>query len=122
MIWVKAGATGSPCARSLRDAGRVGFQPTAAKQMGHTVGWNPTLRRSASKVRKGDAGVWQRRFWGSAPDPKGDWSRWTNRGADGRSPRGEHGFVGRPEEWPYSSVHRDARYVAGMDLGLPPER
>ncbi|MEM8786659.1 MAG: hypothetical protein AAGE76_00200 [Pseudomonadota bacterium] len=28
------------------------------------MGLNPILR-SASKVRKGDAGVWQRRFWGS---------------------------------------------------------
>lgn len=29
------------------------------------VGWNPTLR-SPSKVAKGEAGVWQRRFWGEA--------------------------------------------------------
>jgi len=30
----------------------------------------------------------------------------------------KHGFVARAEDWPYSSVHTDARYVPGMDLGL----
>jgi len=82
---------------------------------------------------------------GSGPGPEGRLVQWTNRGSDGRSPGGEadhirdeadyvahvrycwvnpvkHGFVGRPEDWPYSSVQTDARYVRGMDLGLPPER
>ena len=45
------GAIKSRFTRSLRDAGRVGFQPTVAKRLGHPVGWNPTLRKSASKVR-----------------------------------------------------------------------
>ena len=31
---------------------------------------------------------------------------------------GQGRFVARPEDWPYSSVHRDARYRAGMDLAM----
>jgi len=30
----------------------------------------------------------------------------------------KHGFVARPEAWPFSSVHGDARHVPGMDLGM----
>ncbi|WP_299602176.1 transposase [uncultured Tateyamaria sp.] len=45
--------------RSIRDTGGVGFQPTEAKRLGHAVGWNPTLRRSASKIAKEDAGVFE---------------------------------------------------------------
>lgn len=57
------GAIKSRFTRSLRDDCRVGFHPTLAKETGHAVGWNPTLRRSESKRRKRDAGIWQRRFW-----------------------------------------------------------
>ena len=31
------------------------------------VGFNPTLPQSPSKRRKGDAGIWQRRFWEGIP-------------------------------------------------------
>ena len=43
------GAIKSRFTRRLRDAGRVGFQPTEAKRLGHPVGWNPTLPKSESK-------------------------------------------------------------------------
>lgn len=67
------------------------------------VGWNPTLR-SASKVEKGDAGLWQRRFWEHHIRDEADYAAhlrycWFN--------PVKHGFVARPEDWPYSSVHRD---------------
>lgn len=57
---------------------RVGFHPTTPFAKSESpeyepfrepkydpikaVGYNPTLR-SASKIKKGDAGLWQRRFW-----------------------------------------------------------
>lgn len=68
-----------------------------------TVGWNPTLR-SASKVAKGDAGVWQRRFYEHHIRDEADFAAhmrycWVN--------PVKHGLVARPEDWPYSSFHRD---------------
>lgn len=67
------------------------------------VGWNPTLR-SASKAAKGEAGLWQRRFWEHHIRDEADFAAyirycWHN--------PVRHGLVARPEDWPYSSVHRD---------------
>ncbi|AUH63954.1 transposase [Paracoccus zhejiangensis] len=67
------------------------------------VGWNPTLR-SASKVAKGDAGLWQRRFWEHHLRDEADLAAhlrycWWN--------PVKHRLVERPEDWPYSSFHRD---------------
>ncbi|MTD99196.1 transposase [Paracoccus sp. YIM 132242] len=67
------------------------------------VGWNPTLR-SPSKVAKGDAGLWQRRFWDHHIRDERDLAAhvrycWWN--------PVKHGYVQRPEHWPHSSVHRD---------------
>ncbi len=57
------GAIKARFTRAIRDGGRVGFQPTIDVHGNRSVvGWNPTLQ-SASKLRKGDAGIWQRRFW-----------------------------------------------------------
>lgn len=75
------------------------------------VGWNPTLR-SASKIAKGDAGLWQRRFWDHHIRDERDLAAhvrycWWN--------PVRHGCVQRPEDWPYSSVHRDikaGRFIA----------
>ncbi|MEQ9258797.1 MAG: transposase [Roseovarius sp.] len=99
------GAITARFTRSLRDRCRVGYNPTLAKAEGHTVGWNPTLHRSASKVAKGDAGIWQRRFWEHHIRDEADYRAhlrhcWEN--------PVKHGLVKRPEEWLYSSVHRDA--------------
>ena len=92
--------------RRLRDAGRVGFQPTVAKSLGHPVGWNPTLRRSLSIRAKGDAGIWQRRFWEHHIRDEADFRAhvqycWTN--------PVKHGLVAQPVDWPFSSTHRDIR-------------
>lgn len=110
------GAIKSRFTRSLRDDGRVGFQPTDAKRLGRPVGWNPTLPRSASKRRKGDAGIWQRRFWEHHIRDPADMAAhvrycWVN--------PVKHGLVDRPEAWPFSSVHRAKRagdYVPSPDL------
>ena len=94
---------------------RVGFHPTDGARCGPgMVGWNPTLR-SASKIRKGDAGLWQRRFWEHHIRDEADY--WAHVRYCWWNPV-KHGFVTRPEDWPWSSVHRDGRYVPGMDLGV----
>lgn len=99
------GAIKSRFTRSLRDSGRVGFQPTEAKRLGYPVGWNPTLRKSASKVWKGDAGIWQRRYWEHHIRDEADYIAhveycWFN--------PVKHGYVERAEDWPYSSFARNA--------------
>lgn len=67
------------------------------------VGWNPTLPRSPSKIAKGDAGIWQRRFWEHHIGDEDDFAAhvWYCHANPVK-----HGFVARPEDWPYSSVHR----------------
>ena len=69
------------------------------------MGLNPTLR-SPSKVAKGDAGVWQRRFWEHHIRDADDHAAhlrycWAN--------PVRHGLVERPADWPHSSIHRDIR-------------
>lgn len=67
------------------------------------AGVTPTLR-SPSKLRKGEAGIWQRRFWEhhirNAEDYQahlqGCWQDPVR-----------HGLVARVEDWPFSSWHRD---------------
>ncbi|WP_297767628.1 transposase [uncultured Roseovarius sp.] len=105
--------------QSLRDGRRVGLNPIRAHRLGHGVGWNPTLRRSASKLRKGDAGIWQRRFWEHHLRDEADFRAhvrycWLN--------PVKHGLVAAPQDWPYSSVHRDAGYWDGMDFLMSAER
>jgi putative transposase len=57
-------------------------------------------------VGKGEVGLWQRRFWEHHLRGEADVNAairycWTN--------PVKHGFVERPEDWSYSSVHRDMR-------------
>lgn len=110
------GAIKARFTRAVREKGcRVGFYPTdGGPSVPGMVGFYPTLR-SASKLGKGDGGVWQRRFWEHHIRDEADFHAhlrycWMN--------PVKHGFVARPEDWPFSSVHRDRRYVPGMDLGL----
>ncbi|MEL7026964.1 MAG: transposase [Pseudomonadota bacterium] len=75
----------------------------------------PMGRRRASHIARDERGVWQRRFWEHHTRDEADYAAhlrycWTN--------PVKHGFVERPEDWPYSSVHSDARYVPGADLAL----
>jgi putative transposase len=69
-------------------------------------------RRSESKVRKGERGLWQRRYWEHMIRDADDWRRhveycWIN--------PVKHGLVGTVRDWPLSSFHRDVR------RGLVPE-
>lgn len=73
------------------------------RSMKAKMGWNPILR-SASKASKGDAGLWQRRFWEHAIRDETDLEThlrycWGN--------PVKHGFVERPADWPFSSIHRE---------------
>ncbi|HSF96974.1 MAG TPA: hypothetical protein VLA52_18250 [Thermohalobaculum sp.] len=67
------------------------------------VGWNPTLR-SESKLKKGDAGIWQRRFWEHHIRDEAYYAAnvrycWIN--------PVKHGLAARAADWPFSSIHRD---------------
>ena len=86
--------------------GAIKSRFTRSVQASGTVGWNPTLRRSASKARKGDAGIWQRRFWEHHVRCAASLEaciRYCHTNPV------KHGLAETPEAWPYSSVHRDMR-------------
>ncbi len=97
------GAIKARFTRAVKTDCRVGFYPTNGGNDGKAVGWNPTLR-SPSKIRKGDGGVWQRRFWEHLIRDERDYRNhveycWGN--------PVKHGFVERAVDWPYSSIHRE---------------
>ncbi|MFM2354319.1 MAG: hypothetical protein RLZZ528_55 [Pseudomonadota bacterium] len=76
--------------------------------------------RSASKVAKGEAGLWQRRFWDHHIRSEADLAAhvqycWWN--------PVKHGYVERPADWPHSSIHRDIRLgkVGAEWSGVTPE-
>jgi putative transposase len=60
--------------------------------------------RSPSQIRKQERGLWQRRFWVHLVRDGEDYARlttycWNN--------PVKHGLVARPQDWPFSSIHRD---------------
>jgi putative transposase len=67
------------------------------------VGFNPTLR-SASMAKKGESGIWQRRFWDHHIRNPDDLT--THLHACWNDPV-RHGLVAKPQDWPFSSWHRD---------------
>jgi putative transposase len=73
---------------------------------GFTKALGQTRPRSDSKIAKGEAGIWQRRFWDHHIRDEADHAAhvrycWIN--------PVKHGFVERAADWPYSSIHRDVR-------------
>ena len=75
---------------------------------------------SPSKRRKGEIGLWQRRFWEHCIRDAADHAAhvrycWGN--------PVKHGYVERAVEWPYSSIHRDMRAgrVDAEWSGMSPE-
>lgn len=88
-----------------RRWGAIKARFTRGVKASGVVGWNPTLRTD-SKIAKGDAGIWQRRFWEHTIRDETDYRNhmaycWGN--------PVKHGLVERPTDWPYSSIHRDIR-------------
>jgi len=65
-----------------------------------------TDARSASKRRKGEKGIWQRRFWEHLIRDERDLQRHID--YVHYNPV-KHGLVGRVVDWPYSSFHREVR-------------
>ena len=64
----------------------------------------PVGTRRESHIRRHERGLWQRRFWEHHLRDSSDLEAhirycWWN--------PVKHGFVARPEDWPYSSYHRD---------------
>jgi len=83
---------------TLQNGRRVGFQPTETQSMRDA--------RSPSKTAKQDAGIWQRRFWEHHIRDQRDLEAhirycWIN--------PVKHGLCEAPTDWPFSSIHRDAR-------------
>ena len=63
----------------------------------------PSAARSASKVAKGEKGVWQRRFWEHQIRGEQDFQRHVD---DIHYHPVKHGLVRQAAEWPHSSFHR----------------
>ncbi|WP_375689385.1 transposase [Pseudooceanicola sp. LIPI14-2-Ac024] len=64
----------------------------------------PIGERRASHCRRAERGIWQRRYWEHHIRDEADHAAhvrycWMN--------PVKHGFVEAPEEWPFSSIHRD---------------
>lgn len=65
-----------------------------------------TERVSASRSRKRERGIWQRRFWEHTIRDGGDSARHVD--YIHFNPV-KHGYVERVQDWPFSSFHRVAR-------------
>jgi len=61
---------------------------------------------SASRHKKRERGIWQRRFWEHVIRDELDYSRHMD--YIYYNPV-KHGYVKSPSEWPYSSIHRDIK-------------
>lgn len=59
--------------------------------------------RSASRISKGERGIWQRRYWEHLIRDENDFERHVD--YIHFNPV-KHGHVHRASEWPYSSIHR----------------
>lgn len=67
-------------------------------------------RISASRLRKGERGLWQRRYWEHAIADEGDLQQHID--YIHYNPV-KHGYVRSASAWPYSSIHR---YIKAGDL------
>lgn len=115
--------SGVGCTPGCRPGCRPGFSPAMPApppyryptdlpvvRLGRYAGLKPGLRHD-----KREQAIWQRRFWEHHIRDEADY--WAHVRYCWMNPV-KHGFVARPEDWPFSSVHRDGRYVPGMDLGM----
>ena len=69
-----------------------------------SVSVGTTCSRSVSKARKGEVGIWQRRFWERCVRNEAELAA-TLRYVWGNPVK--HGLANRAVDWPYSSVHRE---------------
>jgi putative transposase len=83
---------------------------------GFCMGLPPTERRCAVRMRKGERGIWQRRYWEHAIRDNDDLQRHVD--YVHYNPV-KHGHAARAVDWPHSSFHayaRSGRYP--LDWGL----
>jgi len=82
--------------------------PTRWKRIkrGFTVRVGESRARSLSKEKKGEAGIWQRRFWERVIRDEAA-LQMAQRYVWGNAVK--HGYVSRAVDWPYSSLHREIR-------------
>jgi putative transposase len=66
--------------------------------------WQEPL--TASRISKGERGIWQRRYWEHAVRDERDFARHAD--YIHFNPV-KHGYVGRVRDWPFSSFHRMVR-------------
>jgi putative transposase len=59
--------------------------------------------RSASRIAKGERGIWQRRFWGNTLRDEADFTRHVNYVHFNPV---KHGLAGNAKNWPFSSFRR----------------
>jgi REP-associated tyrosine transposase len=69
-------------------------------------GGNSELSVSASRKKRRERGVWQRRYWEHRIRDETDWFRLRD---DIHLNPVKHEYVDRPEDWPWSSFHRHVR-------------
>lgn len=93
----------SDFSRSCRRAGFIPPPPTGFDN----GGVNPALRR------KGEIGLWQPRFWEHTIRSETDY--WHHVRYCWWNPV-KHGLVTRPQDWEFSSVHKDPRFKPNMTL------
>jgi len=65
-----------------------------------------TERRSASRISKGERGIWQRRFWEHLIRDEQDYARHVDYVHFNPV---KHGHVARVRDWPHSTFHRFVR-------------
>jgi putative transposase len=68
---------------------------------------------SDRQLRRGEKGIWQRRFWEHVIRDETDY-QWHR--AHVLSAPVREGLVARPEMWPHSSIHRDGGLCQGQAL------
>lgn len=69
----------------------------------------PAGRLRPSHMRRGEKGIWQRRYWEHHLRNEQDF--WDHLHHCWFNPV-KHGYVTDPLDWQYSSIHRDPRYAA----------
>lgn len=74
-------------------------------------------QRTPSQIKRGEKGLWQRRFWEHHIRDARDLA--AHRTFIYTVPVQE-GFVARPTDWPYSSIHRD--HALGLSQHSTPQR
>jgi len=75
----------------------------------------PPAHRSLRQIKRGEKGIWQRRFWEHRIQSTADFNR--HRDLVHLSPV-HAGLCQRPEDWPFSSLHRNRAQQAAPNFDV----